>query len=241
MPNAATAAAVRSRARSSASASISATPSSTLEKGDAPLQHHHPGRAGRPDRRQVPQGPPAGPRRPPAQASLPAPREALFRSRQPRLSGLAGVRRRRRHVHLQRPPLARGLPRHGPAGASRWCCSATTRRPTTSTIPSPRTCACSTTASSVQAGAYQNACWVVATAKAGVEDGHGLIGGSLHRRTDRRDHGPGAVRGRRGDRLRLRPRPLRHYKSTVFAFDQHRRIEHYGLITERTGAIPPPG
>jgi predicted DCC family thiol-disulfide oxidoreductase YuxK len=30
-----------------------------------------------------------------------------------------------------------------------------------------------------------------------------------------------------------------HYKTTVFAFDQHRRIEHYGLITERTGAIPP--
>jgi N-carbamoyl-D-amino-acid hydrolase len=31
-----------------------------------------------------------------------------------------------------------------------------------------------------------------------------------------------------------------HYKTTVFAFEQHRRIEHYGLITERTGAIPPP-
>jgi predicted DCC family thiol-disulfide oxidoreductase YuxK len=31
----------------------------------------------------------------------------------------------------------------------------------------------------------------------------------------------------------------RHYKNTVFAFDRHRRIEHYRLITERTGAIPP--
>jgi hypothetical protein len=30
-----------------------------------------------------------------------------------------------------------------------------------------------------------------------------------------------------------------HYKSTVFAFEKHRRIEHYGLITERAGAIPP--
>ena len=32
---------------------------------------------------------------------------------------------------------------------------------------------------SLQAGAYQNATWVVAVAKAGVEDGHPLIGGSL--------------------------------------------------------------
>ena len=28
-------------------------------------------------------------------------------------------------------------------------------------------------------------------------------------------------------------------KSTVFDFKRHRRIEHYGLITERTGAEPP--
>src|SRR5258708_2660102 len=32
---------------------------------------------------------------------------------------------------------------------------------------------------SVQAGAYQNATWVVPVAKAGVEDGFPLIGGSL--------------------------------------------------------------
>jgi predicted amidohydrolase len=32
---------------------------------------------------------------------------------------------------------------------------------------------------SVQAGAYQNSCWVIAVAKAGVEDGFPLIGGSL--------------------------------------------------------------
>ena len=47
---------------------------------------------------------------------VPAPREALLRGRQPRLSGLARVRRGRRHDDLQRPPLARGLPGHGPAG-----------------------------------------------------------------------------------------------------------------------------
>ncbi len=29
-------------------------------------------------------------------------------------------------------------------------------------------------------------------------------------------------------------------KSTIFDFARHRRIEHYGLITSRTGAVPPP-
>ena len=31
----------------------------------------------------------------------------------------------------------------------------------------------------------------------------------------------------------------RSYKTTVFDFARHRRPEHYRLITERTGAIPP--
>ncbi len=29
------------------------------------------------------------------------------------------------------------------------------------------------------------------------------------------------------------------YKKTVFNFARHRRPEHYGLIVERTGAVPP--
>ncbi|MBT5675681.1 MAG: N-carbamoyl-D-amino-acid hydrolase, partial [Rhodospirillaceae bacterium] len=31
-----------------------------------------------------------------------------------------------------------------------------------------------------------------------------------------------------------------YIRETIFNFDAHRRIEHYGLITERTGAVPPP-
>ena len=31
-----------------------------------------------------------------------------------------------------------------------------------------------------------------------------------------------------------------HYKRTVFAFEKHRRTEHYGLITAQTGIVPPP-
>ncbi|MBT4499996.1 MAG: N-carbamoyl-D-amino-acid hydrolase, partial [Gemmatimonadetes bacterium] len=31
----------------------------------------------------------------------------------------------------------------------------------------------------------------------------------------------------------------RIYKETSFNFAAHRRIEHYGLITERAGSVPP--
>ena len=33
----------------------------------------------------------------------------------------------------------------------------------------------------------------------------------------------------------------RFNKENMFNFAEHRRIEHYKLITERTGAIPPQG
>jgi predicted amidohydrolase len=32
----------------------------------------------------------------------------------------------------------------------------------------------------------------------------------------------------------------RSYKETVFNFARHRRPEHYRLIVDRTGAVPPP-
>jgi len=32
----------------------------------------------------------------------------------------------------------------------------------------------------------------------------------------------------------------RSYKETTFNFALHRRPEHYGLIVDRTGAVPPP-
>ena len=93
---------------------------------------------------------------------------------------------------------------------------------------------------SMQAGAYQNATWVVAAAKAGSEDGHELLGGSciiaptgeivaLATSTD--------------DELLVHDCDLelgRYLRETTFNFERHRRIEHYGLITSRTGAVPPP-
>ncbi|MGJ5075258.1 N-carbamoyl-D-amino-acid hydrolase [Bradyrhizobium oligotrophicum] len=92
---------------------------------------------------------------------------------------------------------------------------------------------------SAQAGAYQNSCWVVAVAKAGVEDGHHLIGGSLIVNSDGEIVAEALTEG---DEVLVAPCDLdatRFGKETIFDFARHRRVEHYGLITSRTGAVPP--
>jgi N-carbamoyl-D-amino-acid hydrolase len=93
---------------------------------------------------------------------------------------------------------------------------------------------------SVQSGAYQNATWVVAVAKAGVEDGFPLIGGSLI--VD--PNGEIVAEARtEDDELLVHACDLDATvfgKNTIFDFARHRRVEHYGLITSRVGAIPPP-
>jgi N-carbamoyl-D-amino-acid hydrolase len=92
---------------------------------------------------------------------------------------------------------------------------------------------------SVQAGAYQNACWVVATAKAGTEEGIYQIGGTVIVAPT------GEIAARAlgdGDELIVAACDLdmgNWLKETTFAFARHRRPEHYGLIVERTGAEPP--
>src|SRR6266404_1478751 len=89
---------------------------------------------------------------------------------------------------------------------------------------------------SLQAGAYQNAAWVLAAAKCGAEDGFAMIGGSAivaptgeiaARALSEEDEVIAVdLNLELGDYLRR----------TVFNFEKHRRVEHYGLITERTGA-----
>jgi N-carbamoyl-D-amino-acid hydrolase len=90
---------------------------------------------------------------------------------------------------------------------------------------------------SLQAGAYRNAAWMLAAAKCGAEDGFAMIGGSAIVAPS------GEIAARAlseedeviacdldldlGDYLRR----------TVFNFEKHRRIEHYGLITARTAAV----
>ncbi|NPU11494.1 N-carbamoyl-D-amino-acid hydrolase [Bradyrhizobium sp. 83002] len=92
---------------------------------------------------------------------------------------------------------------------------------------------------SAQAGAYQNSCWVVAVAKAGMEDGHHLIGGSLIVNPDGEIVAEAVTEG---DEVLVAPCDMdatRFGKQTIFDFARHRRVEHYGLITSRTGAVPP--
>ena len=92
---------------------------------------------------------------------------------------------------------------------------------------------------SMQAGAYQNSTYVVGVAKAGNEDGFPLFGDSCivdpngyviaHATTEE-------------DELVVAECDLdlcNFGKETIFDFARHRRIEHYGLITEQTGVIAP--
>ena len=92
---------------------------------------------------------------------------------------------------------------------------------------------------SLQAGAYQNATWVVAVAKAGIEDGHHLMGGTLI--VD--PNGEIVAEGKsEADELVIHACDLDATvfgKTTMFDFARHRRIEHYTRITSQTGAIPP--
>jgi N-carbamoyl-D-amino-acid hydrolase len=89
---------------------------------------------------------------------------------------------------------------------------------------------------SLQANAYQNAAWVLAAAKCGAEDGHAMIGGSAIVAPT------GEIAAQaltEDDELVTATLDLElgeYIRRTVFNFAKHRRIEHYGLITSRTGA-----
>ena len=80
---------------------------------------------------------------------------------------------------------------------------------------------------SLQAGAYQNATYVVAVAKAGVEDGHPLIGGSMIVDPNGKVVAETATEA---DEMIVHACDLDECnfgKSTIFDFKRHRRIEHY--------------
>ena len=90
----------------------------------------------------------------------------------------------------------------------------------------------------MQAGAYQNGTWVVAAAKAGVEEGVDQIGQSCIIAPS------GEIVAQcttLGDELQVARCDLAlcaSYKESIFNFARHRRPEHYGLIVERTGVGP---
>ena len=92
---------------------------------------------------------------------------------------------------------------------------------------------------SLQAAAYQNACWVAAAAKAGIEEDSPMIGGSAIAAPT----GEVMVRTFSEDDEVINfvcdLSVCDHYRANIFNFAAHRRPEHYGLIVSRTGAGAP--
>ena len=90
-----------------------------------------------------------------------------------------------------------------------------------------------------QANAYMNATWAIAVAKAGNEDGSGLIGGSCIVDPNGRIV---AETQTLADEVVVADLDLdlcRQGKDKMFNFAAHRRPEQYTVITERAGVIEP--
>jgi N-carbamoyl-D-amino-acid hydrolase len=92
---------------------------------------------------------------------------------------------------------------------------------------------------SIQAGCYQNACFAVATAKSGTEDGNELFGHSI-------------IVNPQGEIIAMATswddelitadcnlEMCRLGRTTIFAFEKHRRPETYARITAQVGAVEP--
>ncbi|KAF3763890.1 carbon-nitrogen hydrolase [Cryphonectria parasitica EP155] len=93
---------------------------------------------------------------------------------------------------------------------------------------------------SCQSGSYTNACFSINVGKCGVEDGGALIAGSIIYDPD--GHVV-AESTSKGDELVVATIDLakcRKGKERVFAFDRHRRTEHYKRLVEQTGVVEPP-
>ncbi|MBT3360435.1 MAG: N-carbamoyl-D-amino-acid hydrolase [Rhodospirillales bacterium] len=92
----------------------------------------------------------------------------------------------------------------------------------------------------LQSAAYQNSTWVVATAKAGSEDGNHMIGGSAI--VNPAGHIVAQAKTE-DDEIVFHACDLddtEFGKQTIFDFARHRRPEHYGRITGQTGVELPP-
>jgi N-carbamoyl-D-amino-acid hydrolase len=91
----------------------------------------------------------------------------------------------------------------------------------------------------MQAGAYQNATWVVGVAKCGREEGCDMIGQSAVIAPSGEIVAMCSTVGDELATARCDLEAATSYKETVFNFARHRRPEHYRLLVDRTGAEPP--
>jgi N-carbamoyl-D-amino-acid hydrolase len=92
---------------------------------------------------------------------------------------------------------------------------------------------------SLQANAYQNATWVAAAGKAGVEDGYHMIAGSVIVAPTGEIVAQTVSEDDEVITSHIDLGWCDNYKKYVFNFGKHRRPEHYGLIVERAGVLPP--
>jgi predicted amidohydrolase len=88
---------------------------------------------------------------------------------------------------------------------------------------------------SLQAAAYQNGIWVVATAKAGKEDGFWLHGGSVIVAPTGEVVAKGTTEEDEVISYDCDLALGEYIRNTTFNFAKHRRPEHYKLISERAG------
>jgi N-carbamoyl-D-amino-acid hydrolase len=91
----------------------------------------------------------------------------------------------------------------------------------------------------MQSGAYANATWVVGVAKAGIEEGCELIGNSSIIAPSGQIIAQAMTQD---DELIVARCDLdfgKSYKASTFNFARHREPDHYRMIVERKGAIPP--
>jgi len=89
---------------------------------------------------------------------------------------------------------------------------------------------------SLRAGAYQNACWVAAAAKCGLEEGFPMIGQSMIVSPLGEIVAQASSLEDELITARCDMKLARYARTEIFNFARHRRPEAYGLLTERSGA-----
>jgi predicted amidohydrolase len=91
----------------------------------------------------------------------------------------------------------------------------------------------------MQAGAYQNCCWVVGVAKAGPEEGADFVGGTC---IIAPSGDVVALASTVGDEVIVADCDLDagdYNRRTIFNFEANRQIQHYGIITSQRGVQAP--
>jgi predicted amidohydrolase len=92
----------------------------------------------------------------------------------------------------------------------------------------------------MQAGAYQNGAWVVATAKGGVEEGVDSLAQSAIIAPSGQIVAQAYTAGDELVTARCDLAWCDRYKKTLFEFDRYRMVEHYEPITRKGGVTPLP-